>query len=66
MFNMNIISWMVSSKSSLGLAGTEPALPKSKHVFVKLVESTTSLIIIIEKTKTMSPASELSAVEAKI
>ena len=56
---------MVSSKSSLGLAGTEPALPKSKHVFVKLVESTTSLIII-EKTKTMSPASELSAVEAKI
>ena len=64
---MNIKSWMVSLKSSLGLAGTEPALPKSKHVFVKLVESTTSLIIIIiEKTKTMSPASELSAVKAKI
>ena len=62
---MNILSWMVSLKSSLGLVGTEPALPKSKHVFVKLVESTTSLIII-EKTKTMSPASELSAVEAKI
>ena len=64
---MNILSWMVSLKSSLGLAGTEPALPKNDHIFVKLVESTTSLIItIIEKTKTMSPASELSAVEAKI